>query len=127
VVRQELARDGWKANKPQVATNSTRLGGALTHSEWINTKDAFPNFQFAESLMEYLGSAGTVFMWATHENTILTVQIYAYSSLDYLTRSGESTVTVAEYGGNLKGNAVGIRAKNWLRSRDLIPGSTVEG
>ncbi len=46
-------------------------GGALTHAEWINIKDAFPNFQFAESLMECVGSEGTVFMWATHENTIL--------------------------------------------------------
>ena len=46
-------------------------GGAPTHSEWINTDNAFPNFEFAESLMECVGSGGTVFMWATHENTIL--------------------------------------------------------
>lgn len=46
-------------------------GGALTHSEWINTEDSSPNFQFAESLMGCVGTGGTVFMWATHENTIL--------------------------------------------------------
>jgi hypothetical protein len=46
-------------------------GGDLTHSDWINTEDVFPNFKFAESLMECVGDAGTVFMWATHENTIL--------------------------------------------------------
>jgi hypothetical protein len=45
--------------------------GSLLHSEWINTEDAFPNFQFAESLMNRLGDDGTIFMWAPHENTIL--------------------------------------------------------
>ena len=44
----------------------------ITHAEWINTTDVFPNFQFAESLMDRLGNEGTVFMWASHENTILT-------------------------------------------------------
>jgi hypothetical protein len=42
-----------------------------THSEWINVTDSFPNFAFAESLMNCIGDEGTVFMWATHENTIL--------------------------------------------------------
>ena len=41
------------------------------HAEWINLEDAFPNFDFAETLMEHLGREGTVFMWAAHENTIL--------------------------------------------------------
>lgn len=41
------------------------------HSEWINLDESFPNFAFAESLMNQLGRDGTVFMWATHENTIL--------------------------------------------------------
>jgi hypothetical protein len=58
-------------------------GGALTHSEWINTEDAFPNFQFAESLMECVGSAGTVFMWATHENTILSTVLRQMAARDY--------------------------------------------
>ena len=46
-------------------------GADLKHSEWINLEDTFPNFAFAASLMERLGRTGTVFMWATHENTIL--------------------------------------------------------
>lgn len=45
--------------------------GSMKHFEWINTDDAFPNFQFAESLLECLGDDGTIFMWAPHENTIL--------------------------------------------------------
>lgn len=43
----------------------------LKHAEWINVEETFPNFAFAESLMNHLGRDGTVFMWATHENTIL--------------------------------------------------------
>lgn len=46
-------------------------GSELKHMEWINVEEAFPNFAFAESLMHHLGRDGTVFMWATHENTIL--------------------------------------------------------
>ena len=48
-----------------------RPGAELKHTEWINVEEAFPNFAFAESLMNHLGRDGTVFMWATHENTIL--------------------------------------------------------
>ena len=44
---------------------------ALKHSEWINVQNAFPNFEFAETLMHQLGREGTLFMWAPHENTIL--------------------------------------------------------
>jgi len=40
-------------------------GGALTHSEWINTEDAFPNFHFAESLMECVSRGGTGKLEAT--------------------------------------------------------------
>jgi hypothetical protein len=46
-------------------------GAEPKHSEWINVIDAFPNFDFGESLMNCLGDEGTVLMWATHENTIL--------------------------------------------------------
>lgn len=51
-------------------------GAAPTHAEWINVEDAFPNFAFAATLRQHLGTGGTVFMWATHENTILS-QIHA--------------------------------------------------
>ena len=46
-------------------------GGEPIHTEWINLEDAYPNFAFAESLMNHLGRSGTVYMWATHENSIL--------------------------------------------------------
>jgi len=47
------------------------LDATPRHTEWINVEDTFPNFEFAETLARHLGRRGTVFMWATHENTIL--------------------------------------------------------
>lgn len=41
------------------------------HSEWINEETTFPNFRFAESLMNQICETGTPLMWATHENTVL--------------------------------------------------------
>ena len=38
----------------------------LEHFEWINVIDAFPNFQFAESLMENLRTEGTFLIWSMH-------------------------------------------------------------
>ena len=49
----------------------TAPGAEPKHAEWINIRETFPNFAFAESLMDYLGRSGTVFTWAKHENTIL--------------------------------------------------------
>ena len=46
-------------------------GAEPTHTEWINLEDAYRNFAFVESLMNQVGRNGTVYMWATHENTIL--------------------------------------------------------
>ncbi len=46
-------------------------GAEPEHKEWIHTGDQFPNFEFAEALMELVGNSGTPFMWATHENTVL--------------------------------------------------------
>ena len=46
-------------------------GARPRHGEWINVEEAFPNFQFAETLMGHLGREGSFFMWAPHENTIL--------------------------------------------------------
>ncbi len=42
------------------------------HTEWINTKPAFPNFEFAKTLLQTLSPEGTVFTWASHEGTVLT-------------------------------------------------------
>lgn len=46
-------------------------GDAPKHDEWINESLEFPNFRFAESLMNAIGTKGTPLMWATHENTVL--------------------------------------------------------
>lgn len=46
-------------------------GEEPVHSEWINTEDAFPNYDFARTLMDAVGCKGTVFMWSPHENTTL--------------------------------------------------------
>lgn len=46
-------------------------GGELEHFEWVDTSAAFPNFAFAEALMETLDLDGTIFIWAAHENTVL--------------------------------------------------------
>lgn len=43
------------------------------HFEWINTSAAFPNFEFAKSLMELVkkNGEGTLLMWSNYENTTL--------------------------------------------------------
>jgi len=52
-------------------------GATPVHSEWIHTGQKFPNprefpnFEFARSLMNQIGTTGTPFMWAKHENTVL--------------------------------------------------------
>lgn len=46
-------------------------GMAPKHAEWINVIDRFPNFEFAESLMNHVGTNGSVLIWSQHENKIL--------------------------------------------------------
>lgn len=49
----------------------TAPGAELIHKEWISFEKGFPNFKFAESLMKHLKSSGTIFMWHTHEKSVL--------------------------------------------------------
>lgn len=58
-------------------------GEAPKHSEWLNLEDTFPNFKFAESLMKAVGNDGTVFMWASHENTTLKNIYFQMDLYDY--------------------------------------------
>jgi len=67
----------------QWSCHKLEADGSLQHSEWINTDDAFPNFQFAESLMNHLGGEGTIFMWAPHENTILNAVLTQIGERNY--------------------------------------------
>jgi len=53
------------------------------HLEWINMDYDFPNFKFAESLMEAIGNNGTPLMWATHENTTLRAIYYQMEERNY--------------------------------------------
>jgi len=52
-------------------------------TEWLDLENTFPNFQFAESLMECLGDQGTVLTWATHENSVLRDIYYQMQAYDY--------------------------------------------
>jgi hypothetical protein len=64
------------------------------HSEWLNLDYSFPNFRFAESLMNQIGETGTPLMWTSFENSILRnileqMEIHDYSNdslKDWLTR-----------------------------------------
>jgi hypothetical protein len=59
-------------------------GAPPEHTEWINIVDVFPNFAFAESLMNQLAEKGTFLTWSHHENTVLNeiraqMRKYSYS------------------------------------------------
>lgn len=47
-------------------------GDTPIHTEWFQENiSCFPNFEFALALKKQIGTTGTPFMWATHENTVL--------------------------------------------------------
>jgi len=46
-------------------------GATPKHSEWLNTEDAFPNFEFACTLRDCIGDDGTVYIWSPYERTVL--------------------------------------------------------
>lgn len=46
-------------------------GGDLLHREYLNDQQAFPNFTFAQTLMDTIGDSGTPLMWSAFENTTL--------------------------------------------------------
>ncbi len=52
-------------------------------TEWLDLDHTFPNFQFAESLMDCLGDRGTILTWATHENSVLRDIYYQMQAYDY--------------------------------------------
>ncbi|MCC7376332.1 MAG: DUF2779 domain-containing protein [Verrucomicrobiales bacterium] len=59
----------------------------LSHSEWLNDADAFPNFEFARTLMRQIGDTGTVYIWSSYEVTIL--REIRRQMTDYGERDGE--------------------------------------
>lgn len=58
-------------------------GAKPTHKEFILTDNDFPNFRFAESLMNHIGKVGTPLMWATHENSVLRTIYYQMQEYGY--------------------------------------------
>jgi hypothetical protein len=46
-------------------------GAEVEHREWLNTDDAFPNFEFARRLMSQIGNEGTVYIWSHYEVVVL--------------------------------------------------------
>lgn len=48
-----------------------QAGAVPEHHEWLNDKDAFPNFEFAATLRDRIGETGTVYTWHHYEATVL--------------------------------------------------------
>jgi hypothetical protein len=46
-------------------------GDLPIHTDWLDLNHSFPNFKFARALMEQIDDRGTIFTWATHENSVL--------------------------------------------------------
>ena len=45
--------------------------GVVRHSEWLNDRREFPNFEFVRTLRDCIGDAGTVYVWSHYEQTTL--------------------------------------------------------
>lgn len=61
----ELASFQWSCHSLPSA------GASLEHHEWLNAKDAFPNFEFARALRKQIGDEGTVYIWSPYEKGVL--------------------------------------------------------
>lgn len=46
-------------------------GAEPSPEKWINVDQAFPNFEFAQTLRKQIGDKGTVLTWAHHEASVL--------------------------------------------------------
>jgi len=46
-------------------------GGPVDHAGWLNTDEAFPNFNFARTLRDRVGEGGTVYTWSHYEVDVL--------------------------------------------------------
>jgi len=55
----------------QFSCHTVSGDGALSHREWINVDDRYPNIEFAMALRDVIGDAGTMLVWSAHERTAL--------------------------------------------------------
>ena len=55
----------------QFSCHTVSGAGALSHREWINVDDRYPNIEFAVALREAIGDSGTMLVWSAHERTAL--------------------------------------------------------
>jgi CRISPR/Cas system-associated exonuclease Cas4 (RecB family) len=55
----------------QWSCHTLHSNGTIEHFEWLNTKDYFPNIEFAKSLKKCIGITGTVMAWSPYENSQL--------------------------------------------------------
>lgn len=80
-------------------------------TEWLDLDNTFPNFQFAESLMECLGDRGTILTWATHENSVLRDIYYQMQAYDYQNPQLQAWLAnTAKLGNKGKSNLVDMNA-----------------
>lgn len=61
----ELATFQWSCHTIRTAA------APVEHHEWLNDRDAFPNFAFARTLRDTIGSDGTVYVWSPYERSAL--------------------------------------------------------
>jgi hypothetical protein len=61
----ELAAFQWSCHTLGPDQSATR------HGEWLDDTEAFPNFAFARSLRDRIGSEGTVYTWSPYEVSTL--------------------------------------------------------
>lgn len=55
----------------QWSCHSMDSTGALSHAEWLNAVDVWPNQSFVESLRAAIGDTGPVITWSHYEATVL--------------------------------------------------------
>lgn len=55
----------------QWSCHTLHQDGTIEHSEWLNSDDYYPNFDFARTLKNQIGTHGTVLTWSSYENTQL--------------------------------------------------------
>jgi hypothetical protein len=108
-------------------------GSPLEHAEWINVADAFPNFDFAESLMDHLGERGSFLTWSHHENSVLNDirrQMHEYghanSRLEHwldtvLKHDGNGSTFVVDMCELAKAGYFHPKIKGWLSLKYVLP------